>query len=310
MSRKRVAAPVALALVALLAAGVAVAAHRRAQVTQQAAATFAATSVTHTSSQTCTASDGTYTETTATYEGTATSDDARLAGPLVIRAHSVVDTTTGLGWVDGTYRVRGGDGNGNASGNLHAAIAGGDAVGTVAGETDGPQGRLVATFSSGFTASGGFSSGTLGSGSLAGAGGVFERGTCTKTARVHAVSVAALRFGKSPGAHADGTFTLDVTRDSSGAIASANAVFYVNYRFGGPVTITGLALHQADGSVALDSGAGTVVDADGSGNLTEVVDGVSPALAQAVLANPRGYDVELTTADTTLRAQIAGFARR
>lgn len=305
MSRKRFGIPAALTLVALLATGAAVAAHRHAQVTQQASATFAATSVTHTSSRTCTAGDGTYTETAATYEGTATSTDARLAGPLVIRAHSVVDTTTGLGWVEGTFRVRGGDGTGNAHGNLHGAIAGGNVSGAVAGETDGPSGRLVATLSAAFAPEAGFSAGTLGSGTVSGAGVVFERGACTKPARVHAVSVAKLRFD----AHASGSFTLDVSRDSSGAITSAKAVFYVNYRFGGPVTITALSLDRSDGSIPLDSGLGTVADSDGSGNLTQVVD-VPADLAQAVLTNPHGYEVVLTTSDTTLHAKLAGFSRR
>lgn len=319
MSRRKLTAIVALAGAALAAAGVAAAAHMRAQTTQQAQATFAATSVTRSSARSCTASDGAYTETTATYAGAATSSDARLAGPLVIRAHSVVDTTSGIGWVDGSVRIQGGDGNASAS--LHAAISGGNAVGAVVGRTSRNAGKLIASFVSAFTADGGFSSGSLGTGSVAGAGVVFERGSCTNVKRERSVSVSRLGFsthevvpavsGKSRGT---GSFTLDVTRDSTGAIASAKAVFYVNYRFGAAETLTGLALHQgargAEGPVVLDSGAGSLADADGSGNLTEVVNSVPTDLAEALLANPRGYYVELTAADTALRAQLGGFKRR
>ncbi len=321
MSRRKLTAVVALAGAALAAAGVAAAGHMRAQTTQQAQATFAATSVTRSNARSCTASDGAYTETTATYTGTATSSDARLAGPLVIRAHSVVDTTSGIGWLDGNFRIQGGDGNGNASGTLHAAISGGNAVGAVVGRTSRNAGKLIASLASAFTADGGFLSGSLGTGSVAGAGVVFERGSCTNAKRERSVSVSRLGFsthevvpavsGKGRGT---GSFTLDVTRDSTGAISSAKAVFYVNYRFGAPETLTGLALHQgarrAEGPVVLDSGAGSLTDADGNGNLTEVVNSVSADLAQALLANPRGYYVELTAADTALRAQLGGFKRR
>ncbi|HET7571815.1 MAG TPA: hypothetical protein VFJ77_04010 [Gaiellaceae bacterium] len=308
MSRKRLVA-LATAAAALAAASVAGAAHHRSQSSQAAAATFAATTVSHTHSRTCTGGDGAYTDTTATYAGTAASGDARLAGTLTIRAHSVV-ASDGLGWLDGTFRTSGG-----THGNVHAALAGGHAVGTLVGNVRKPEGKLVASFSSDFTPAGGFGSGQLGSGSAAGAGIVFQRGTCTKPHKTRSVSVSHLKFRASgPVRHrADGSFTLDVTRDANGGITSANAVFYVNYRFGAPATISGLALHQGakgqTGAVVVDAAPGTIVDADGNGNLTRQV-AVSGATAQAVLANPRGYYVELTTADSSLRAQLGGFSRR
>jgi hypothetical protein len=317
MSRKRLAALAALALAALVVAGVAAAARHRTQSSQAVTASFAAASISHANSKTCTAADGTYRETTATYSGTATSSDPRLNGQLTIRAHSVVDTTTGIGWTEGSFRVRGS--GAGSHGTLHAAVSGTHAVGSVVGSVDHAQGKLVASVAAEFTQDAGFTTGALGSGSVTGAGIVFQRGSCTNAKHTRSVAVAHLRFSRrgvvppsSGKGTATGTLTLDLTRDANGAITDAKAVFYVNYRFGAAVTITGLTLHQGakgtNGPVVLDAGTGTIGDPDGNGNVTRVV-GVSGSLAQALLANPRGYYVELASG-TTLRAQLAGFGRR
>jgi hypothetical protein len=311
MSRKRLASLALVAGAALAAAGVAAAGYRHLQSTQAAAATFDAASVSHASSRTCVASDGTYRETTATYTGNASSSDPRLNGPLTIRAHSVVNTTSHLGWVDASFRV-----HGAAHGTLHAAISGDGAVGGLTGEVEHPEARLVASVSSGFSQDGGFAAGSLGTGSANGAGVVFRRGACAHVHHRRTVAVSHLRFAPEDGAHgaASGNLTLDVTRDANGAITSATVVFYVNYRLAAPATITGLALRQGakgtTGPVSLDAAIGTVADADGSGNVTKVVGGVSGALAQALLSNPRGYYVELAATSADLRAQLSGFDRR
>lgn len=313
MSRKRLAALGLLACAALTTVGVAAASRFRAQSSQAVAATFAAGSISHARSTTCTAADGTYRETVATYDGTATSSDPRLNGRLTIRAHSVVNTTTGIGWTEGAFRVRG-TGAG-AHGTLRAAISGTHAVGSVVGSADHPQGKLVASVSSEFSQDAGFGSGSLGTGTAAGAGVVFQRGACTRANPVRTVSVARLAFRTPHGSHAriDGTLTLDVTRDSSGAITGANAVFYVNYRFGAATTITGLTVRQivsgAVDPIVVDAGTGSIADGDGSGNLTRQV-GVSGATAQALLANPRGYYARLTTSGASFDAALGGFARR
>lgn len=100
-------------------------------------------------------------------------------------------------------------------------------------------------------------------------------------------------------ADADGHLTLDVTRDSSGAITSGEVVFYFNYDFPGSVTITGLHVHQGakrtNGPIVVDSGVASFTDADGDGNVTSVVSGVSPTLLQAILDRPRDYYVNLHT---------------
>jgi hypothetical protein len=320
MPRPRIVAFGTLAAAALAAAGVAVAGHRT-QTTQQAAASFSAGSISHARTTTCVAGDGTYQDTNATYTGNATSGDARLNGALVIRAHSVLNTTTGLGWVDGSFRVRGN--NGGAHGTIHAAIAADKAVGAATGTANGPAGKLVASLASGFTPSGGFTDGTLGVGSsAAGAGTIFSRGTCTRTKRLALTAVSKLRL--TPGqvvqsqpasrSVATGSLTLDVTRDSSGAITAAKAVFYVNYRFPGSVTIDHLALYQGargtNGGQELDSGVTSFTDGDGRGNLTQSIGSVDPSLAQALLSSPHDHYVQLDTSVGSLRDQVARFTRR
>jgi hypothetical protein len=118
-------------------------------------------------------------------------------------------------------------------------------------------------------------------------------------------------------AHADGNLTLDVTRDSSGAITSGEAVFYFNYDFPGSVTIVGLHVHQAprkaNGSIVIDSGIASFTDADGDGNVTAIVTGVSPTLLQAILDKPRDYYVNLHTSVNTngaMRDQLETSKKR
>lgn len=318
----RLAVPIVLVLAAAGVAGVA-AATRHAQTTQAAAADLTAGAVSHSNSQTCTASDGTYQLTTATYTGTATSSDARLNGTLVIRASSVVNTTTKLGWLDGTLRIRGT--NAGSSGNIHAAVANGTAVGSIVGQGTKPEARLVASLSATFAPTTGFADGKLGSGSANGTGVLYTRGDCRRPAKQP--STAVFHLNLTPGevvprvkdlhAAATGNVTLDLTRDATGTITSGNVVFYVNYRFPGSVTITGLALHQgargSNGPVMLDAGVGTITDADGRGNLTKVVSGASPTLLNALLTSPHGYYVDVTTSANTggaLRDQLGSAGRR
>src|SRR5207248_2626517 len=128
-----------------------------------------------------------------------------------------------------------------AVGTIHAAIANGAAVGSVAGEGAHPGAKLVASFSAGFAPDTGFTAGKLGSGSANGAGVLFTRGDCRKGKRQ--ISTAIFRLHLTPkevvprvsGLNAEGTgnVTLDLTRDASGTVTGGNVVFYINYRFPG-----------------------------------------------------------------------------
>jgi hypothetical protein len=262
----------------------------------------------------CTASDGTYQFTTATYKGMATSGDARLNGDLEIRAHSVVNTTSKLGWLNATFRVRGT--SGGTAGTVHAALANGAAVGSIVGRASG-ESKLVASLSAAFSQTGGFSGGKLGSGSANGAGVLFTRGECRRTKQQPFIALFRLRLKPDKvvppvaGLRAEGrgSMTLDLTGGS--------VVFNVNYAFPGSVTITGLALHQgargANGPVVLDAAVGTIVDADGHGVLAKTVSGAPASLLQALLASPRNYYVDVTTsanAGGALRDQLGSPERR
>ena len=317
MLRPRIAVPVAFLVAAVAVAGVA-AATRHTQSTQAAAADFSAGSVSRSHTEACTASDGTYQLTTATYTGTATSSDSRLNGSVELRVSSVVNTTTKLGFLDGRLRVRGT--NAGVSGTIHAAIANGAVVGSLVGQGARPEAKLVASISATFTPATGFASGKLGSGSANGAGVLYTRGDCRKPR--HQPSTVVFHLQLTPGevvprvqnlnAGGNGNLTLDLTRDASGNVTGGNIVFYVNYHFPGSITLTGLALHQgahgSNGPVVLDAGIGTFTDTDGRGNLTKVASGASAALLQALLAGPRGYYVDVTTSANTggaLRDQLS-----
>jgi hypothetical protein len=57
-------------------------------------------------SRTCTEGGNTFRITNAVWRGTATSAEPRLAGNLVISTRSVLNETTGDGWVTGTWRTK------------------------------------------------------------------------------------------------------------------------------------------------------------------------------------------------------------
>jgi hypothetical protein len=318
MSRKRLATLLALAVGALVAAGIAVAAHL--QTTQSAAADFSAKTATKLHTTTCTGSDGTYQDTNAVYTGTATSSDARLAGTLTIHAHSVLNTTSGLGWLNGDYRVK--NANGNTHGTIRAAVAGGKAVGALTGNAGRPDGKLVASFWADFGQTGGFDNGKLGSGSLAGAGVIFTHGPCKPSqAHPHPFLVAHFHLDLTSreavppttlNAHGNGTLTLNLTRDTTGTITGATAVFVVDYGFAGSVTVNDIALYQGakgtNGAKSADSGIAAFTDPDGHGTVASGSVGISASLAQALLANPRGYYVQLDSSLGTLRDQLGGPA--
>jgi hypothetical protein len=168
MSRKRLSLFVLLAAAALIGTGAAAAGHRAPSV-QAASATFNATSVAQHVVATCSVNGGdTFQATRATYTGTASSSDPRLAGALTIRAWSLVDTTNSVGHLFGFWYIKGAGPN-RAHGTLNAALSNGNASGLARGYLRGPWGHIVASLGSTFDPTAGFSSGSIG-GSTVGAG--------------------------------------------------------------------------------------------------------------------------------------------
>jgi hypothetical protein len=136
-------------------------------------ASFNATAA-KTSSWTCTTSDGrTITVTNGRYTGVASGG---LAGPITVSARSVIDGKTNLGAVDGRMTI---DVPGrNVAANFSAVYDGGTIAGLAVGRSHGPGSRLLANFSSGFSAASGFTSGMIGKGAAGGSAVELTPGAC------------------------------------------------------------------------------------------------------------------------------------
>lgn len=137
--------------------------------------TFTATTASHIDSKTCTTPDNkTLVVTNGTYTGTA-SGDPDLTGNATLRAHSVINTTDGVGVVNGTLRidVAGRD----TQAQFDTVYSGGSIAGLADGHAHSPAARLVANMSAGFSSTGGFTNGKLG-GSSGGAAVELAPGSC------------------------------------------------------------------------------------------------------------------------------------
>jgi hypothetical protein len=173
---KRTLTLAALVVAALAAASIAVA--RGLNDTKNARAlsgTFTATTASHVNTKTCTTSDNkALVVTDGMYSGTA-SGDPDLTGNVTLHAHSVINTTDGVGLVTGALKI---DVPGrDTQAQFDAVYNGGTVVGLAEGHAHDPAARLVANLSAGFSSSGGFSNGKLG-GSSGGSAVELAPGTC------------------------------------------------------------------------------------------------------------------------------------
>ena len=171
---------IAAGLAALLATSIAVA-HGidGAKSAKAVAATFSA-SAGSTSSRSCTTTDGkTSTITSGRYSGTATGDPD-LTGPITLTAHSVVNTTDGVGVVDGQLRI-----DVSGSRGTFAAYSvvydHGNVAGLAGGRAHDPGARLVANLSAAFNPTTGFTSGKIGGGTSGGSAVELAPGKCSST---------------------------------------------------------------------------------------------------------------------------------
>jgi hypothetical protein len=151
---------------ALAATTVALASPGSGRTTKTVSATFAATTIKHLTTTTCTGADGAYQVTNARYDGTATSTDPRLTGTLRVQVRSVVNTTKNLGFVRGTFRVHNSAGR-STDGSVVGVLSGGTLQAFVTGDLRGDHlgdADLLGSLTASFTATGGFTSGSLGTG--------------------------------------------------------------------------------------------------------------------------------------------------
>jgi hypothetical protein len=172
---------VAAAVAALVAASVAVAnGIGGAKTAKSVAGTFSATSA-NVSTRTCTTTDGkSLAITDARYTGAA-SGDPDLTGPIVLRARSIINTTDGVGVVDGALRIDVASGR-DTTANYAAVYDHGNIAGLAVGRAHDPSARLVANLSAGFTAAG-FTGGKLGGGTSGGSAVEVGPGKCSPAAK-------------------------------------------------------------------------------------------------------------------------------
>jgi hypothetical protein len=173
------------AMIALAAASIAIAGSGPGSVTLASATSFSATTVSNSNTHTCTAGNGDPINVTdALLTGSSTAGDPHLAGPVSIHVHSVYDTKTNIGSLNGDVEI---DTSSTAPpGQFHAKLEGVDVNGTVDGWLDGNAGGGL-HFTGGFTGTyvipggpttpAGFTSGVFAGNSVTNAG-IFTSGGC------------------------------------------------------------------------------------------------------------------------------------
>ena len=151
------------AAVALVTAAAAFAAFTASGVSATTAS-FSTTKVEHLRTASCTGADSkAWTVTSGHYTGTA--DFANPAtdfdGPLVIDARTTYSTTDGLGWVEGSFKVR--NEPSKLNGRFTATLKGTQLVGWVSATSRGGHARVLGNLSATFVPGTGFTAGAVGS---------------------------------------------------------------------------------------------------------------------------------------------------
>ena len=162
-------------LAALVASSVAVA-HLKSGNVSAVSATLSAPTTAHLTTRTLTCAGQTIEVSTGRYTGTSTSSTPDLAGPVELRVHSVYNTTTKLGWVDGSLKIRASDNRSNA--RFSAVNSDGKLDGWLRGSAGHRDGILFGSISGTFSKSGGLTDGQLGTGTGANTAVLAKRADC------------------------------------------------------------------------------------------------------------------------------------
>jgi hypothetical protein len=171
-------------LVALVAAGVAVAHGIEGARTATAVSSTFTAAAGNVQSNTCTTSDNkTIVSTRGTYTGTS-NGSTDLTGAITIDAKSVINSTDDVGTVSG--RVKIGDGT---KANFSAVYDHGNLAGLAVGHTKAPA-ALLANLSATFSTTSGFGSGKIGGGTGAGSAVEIGRASCASSSPTHERSSA------------------------------------------------------------------------------------------------------------------------
>lgn len=169
---------VVAALAALVASSVAVA-HLKSGNVSAVSATLSAPTTAHLTTRTLTCDGQTIEVSTGRYTGTSTSTTPDLAGSIELRVHSVYNTSTKLGWVDGNLKIRATDNRSNA--HFSAVNSDGKLDGWLRGTAGHRDGVLFGSLSGSFSKSGGLTDGKLGTGMGANAAVLSKRAECKKS---------------------------------------------------------------------------------------------------------------------------------
>jgi len=168
---------VVAALAALVASSVAAAKLKSGNVSQ-VSATLSAPTTAHLTTRTLTCDGQTIEISAGRYTGTSTSTTPDLAGPIELRVHSVYNTSTKLGWVDGSLKIRAADNRSNA--HFSAVNSNGKLDGWLRGTAGHRDGVLFGSLSGSFSKSGGLTDGQLGTGTGANTAVLSKRADCKK----------------------------------------------------------------------------------------------------------------------------------
>ena len=169
------------AAVALVTAAIAMAAVFTASGVSAATASFSTDKASPVRSTSCTGADGkAFTVTRGHYSGIATfaAPAAALGGALKIDARTTYSTTDGLGYVEGSFRVR--DDESRLSGRFTGTLKGTQLVGFLTATSRGNHARVVGNLSATFVPTTGFTAGAIGSTSSTAVLAVVAGPTCPK----------------------------------------------------------------------------------------------------------------------------------
>jgi hypothetical protein len=153
------------------------------------AGVFTATAVSRSQVNSCATADGkTIVSTHAIYMGTA-SGDPDLSGPITLDVRSTINTTDGLGVLNGKLKIAASGGDTIAG--LNAVYDHGAIAGLASGRAKTPHVALLGNLSAAvFTAAGGFTGGKIGGGTSGGSAVELGPGKCAPTSTSHKTSDA------------------------------------------------------------------------------------------------------------------------
>lgn len=159
----------AVGLVALATAGIAVAhgIEGGAKSAKAVAGTFSATTASKTSTRSCTTTEGKTIEVSQGRWTGAATGDPDLTGPITIEAKSTINTTDGVGVVEGALRIDVASGR-DTRAAFSTVYDHGKVAGLAAGKAHDPSARLLGNLSADFATATGFANAKIGGGTAGG----------------------------------------------------------------------------------------------------------------------------------------------